>query len=116
MSGLVEALSEAAERGVAVTIITNARETPALRFRWRFEEKWWGAIGTFSAAGFEAKVYDKDGDASEWVLRRGKTVVAEGEDWGWKPFYHFDACLLAAETAMLAAVRQRLADIRARAA
>lgn len=116
MTGLIGALTEAAERGVAVTVITNARETPTLRFHWRFEEKWWGAVGTFAAAGFEAKVFDKDGDASEWVLKRGKTVVAEGDDWGWKPYYHFDACLLAAEAAMLTAVRQRLADLKARVA
>lgn len=100
-------LAAAAERGVAVTIITNGYPAPDLRFKWHFEDKWWGAVGKFKAAGLEARVWDKDGDASEWELRRGKVVLAEGSTHECTPFYHFDACLIAAEEAFLAEVRKR---------
>lgn len=110
-TSLIEALGEAASRGVEVTIITNERAAPELRFKWRYEEKWWGAIARYDAAGFTASVIDKDGDASEWSVKRGKTVIAEGGTYDCTPFYHFDACLLAAEEALLTAARVRRASI-----
>lgn len=107
-----EALAEAAARGVEVTIITNERDAPELRFKWRYEEKWWGAIARYDAAGFTASVIDKDGDASEWSVKRGKTVIAEGGTYDCHPYYHFDACLIAAENALLEAARSRAQAIR----
>jgi len=106
---VIEALSSAAQRGVEVTILTNDREAPSLRFRWQFKEYRDCAVGTFKAAGFTARVIDLDGDASEWTLRRGKALIADGSTYDCSPFYHFDACLLAAEAALLAAARERLA-------
>lgn len=109
---LSEALIEAAARGVDVTIITNDHPMPQFRFKWQFKEYRDGAIGTFMAAGFKATVFDMDGDASEWTLKRGKVVLAEGSTYECRPFYHFDACVLAAEEALLAAARERRLALR----
>jgi hypothetical protein len=113
LAKLDELLTGAAARGVAVTIIANEHDAPPLRFKWRIEEKWWGAVATFSAAGFVARVWDKDGDASEWELKCGKVLLAEGGTYDCQPYYHFDACLLAAEGALLTAARERYAAIKA---
>lgn len=107
MINIMEVLSEAAARGVEVTIITNAREPVPLTLKWVFEEKWWGAVGKYRACGLDLYVADYDGDRSSWALWQGRTVLAEGEDHGNQPYYHFDACLLAAEAALRAEVRRR---------
>jgi hypothetical protein len=113
MSEMMQALADAAARGVEVTVITNAHSQPELRFKWTFKEYRDGAIGKFKGAGLEAKVFDMDGDASEWSVRRGKEVLAEGSTYECHTFYHFDACLLAAEDALMTIARGRLAAIRA---
>jgi len=107
-------LAEAAQRGVQVTIITNESPAISLRLHWQFEEKWWGAVGKCVGAGFTARVFDKDGDASEWIVTRGKEVIAEGETFECTPYYHFDACLLEAEAALMGAVRERLQAVKKR--
>lgn len=109
----IQQLGEAAARGVEVTIITNTRSEPRpWRYRWTYEEKWWGAIARYRGAGFELYVTDKDGDMSEWNLKRGKQVLAEGGTYECKPLYHFDACMLAAEAALDAEVKRRLERLR----
>lgn len=105
MTDIFDMLGEAAARGVEVTLITNDRPNPNLRFKWQFRNTRDTGIGSFKGAGIEARVYDLDGDASEWTLKRGRTVIAEGGTYSCDPFYHFDACLLEAEAALLAAVR-----------
>jgi hypothetical protein len=111
MSKLTEALSGAAARGVEVTIFVNDHPAPVLRYKWQHKESRDCAVSTFKAAGLEIRAVDQDGDASYWTLKRGKTVLAEGESWDCSPHYHFDACLLAAEAALLAEVRSRIATI-----
>lgn len=110
MSDVAALLQGAADRGVQVTIFVNDRpETPPLRFKWDHKVHRDCAISTFKAAGLTLRVIDWDGDASGWTLKRGKDLIAEGEDWGWNP-YHFDACLMAAEAAMTAHVRALIAS------
>jgi hypothetical protein len=117
VTGILDALSEAAARGgVQVTIITNAHMPPPITLKWQFEEKWWGVIGKTRACGLELVVVDRDGDDSDWELRHGKAVLAHGRDHGNQPYYHFDACLLAAETALRAEVQRRKDAVRARKA
>ena len=111
MSDLIDTLSEAAARGVEVTIIVNDHPAPVLRYKWQHNEYRDCAVSTFKAAGLEIRAVDQDGDASYWTLKRGKTVLAEGEIWDWQPYYHFDAALMAAEAALLAEVRARLATL-----
>lgn len=108
---LMKELAAAAARGVEVTVLTNDRSAPVLTLRWEFKTYNTHATGTFRGAGYDLYVIDKDGDASEWRLRRGKAVIAEGETYEWQPFYHFDACLLAAEAALRAEVARRKAEI-----
>ncbi|TGP28248.1 hypothetical protein EN875_032340 [Mesorhizobium sp. M2D.F.Ca.ET.232.01.1.1] len=114
MVDLISTLSEAAAHGVEVTIITNGYPAPTLRFKWKHESKWWGAISTYFAAGFELRVIDYDGDSSSWALMQGKTTLAHGETYECQPYYHFDACLLAAEEALRSEVSRRIAAARAR--
>jgi hypothetical protein len=108
-----EALVEAAARGVQVTIITNSHpEPPPLRFKWQHSVHRDCAISTFKGAGFEIRVVDQDGDASYWTMKRGKALISEGESWDWEPYYHFDACRMAAEQALIDAARSRAQAIR----
>lgn len=116
MADLISILAPAAERGVEVTILTNDHPVPTLRFKWHHEEKWWGAVSTYCAAGFKLRVIDYDGDSSSWALMEGKTVIANGETHECRPYYHFDACLLAAEAALQAEVECRVAALKARRA
>ncbi|TJV51110.1 MAG: hypothetical protein E5Y01_16100 [Mesorhizobium sp.] len=116
MADLVSDLAAAAARGVEVIIITNEHPSPSLRFQWKHEGKWWGAISTFAAAGFELRVIDYDGDSSSWALMEGKTTIAHGEAHECRPYYHFDACLLAAEEALRSEVSRRIGLLRARRA
>lgn len=111
MADLLEQLAEAAARGVDVTIITNDHPAPSLRFKWTHEQRWWGAVSTFKGAGLSLRVVDRDGDQSEWSLSEGRTIIAEGSTHECDPYYHFDACLLAAEAALLAEVRRRRAAL-----
>lgn len=109
MPGEIELLAEAAKRGVEVTILTNLHpEPPPLRFKWDHALHRDCAISTFKGAGYSLRAVDQDGDASYWTLKRGKALLAEGESWDWQPLYHFDACLLAAEQALLSEVRRAL--------
>lgn len=111
MSDLIDTLSEAAARGVEVTILVNDHPEPVLRYRWQHKEYRDCAVSTFKAAGFEIRAVDQDGDASYWTLKRGKSVLAKGEIWDCNPYYHFDSALMAAEAALLAEVRARLSVI-----
>ena len=112
LGGLIATFAPAIARGVEVTIITNDHPVPELRFKWRFQDHRDGAIGTFTAAGMKAKVVDCDGDSSYWELTSNRIVIAEGEVWDCSPFYHFDACLLAAENAMMVEARRRLRSLQ----
>lgn len=113
---IIDALAEAAARGVQVTIITNHHEVPPLTLKWKFWNTRDSGCGEYMAAGYKLVVRDCDGDSSWWELRRGRSVIAKGETYDWKPFYHFDACCLAAESALRAEVRRRLAELRRRLA
>jgi hypothetical protein len=106
-------LAVAAARGVEVTVLTGHHEPVELRLPWRFWETRDSGCGEYRAAGYDLVVRDCDGDGSWWELRRGRLVIAKGASYDWKPFYHFDACCLAAEAALFAAVRARLANLRA---
>jgi hypothetical protein len=116
MNDIIEVLAKAAERGVEVTIVTNHHEPVELTLRWRFWETRDTGCGDYRAAGYDLVVRDCDGDGSWWELRRGRTVIAEGSSYDWKPFYHFDACCLAAETALRSEVRRRKAELLGRKA
>ncbi len=111
---LLEELSKAAARGVEVTILTNDHPPIALTLKWEFKDFNWGATGHFRGAGYDLHVVDEDGDSSWWVLKRGKTVIAKGGTHDWKPYYHFDQCLLDAEAALRAEVARRRAELRGR--
>lgn len=113
MSEIINALSEAAARGVNVTVVTSARDPVTLTLKWRFKEHRDGETAMFRGAGIELYVADYDGDGSVWQMRRGKTVLAEGSDYGDHP-YHFDACLLAAEAALRAEVKRMIAEAKAK--
>jgi hypothetical protein len=78
--------------------------------RWSFKEHWSGESATFVACGLRLWVKDYDGDRSGWTLKRGRELLAEGEDGGWDP-YHFDACLTAAQAALRGAVAARKAEL-----
>lgn len=109
-------LAAAAARGVKVTILTNDGDVPALTFKWSNEQKWWGAISRYRACGLEAVVVDMDGDLSNWELRDVRAggkgmVLTSGETHECKPYYHFDACLVAAEAALRAEVKRRKASV-----
>ena len=110
-NALMDALAIAAARGIEVTVITNDSEPPPLRFKWNFRETSCTAIGRYRAAGYDLVVQDCDGDWSWWELRRGRDVLAKGEAHEWEPYYHFDACLMASEAALMAEVRRRLAKM-----
>ena len=112
MIDLIKELAAAAARGVEVTIVTNGHNPPPLTLRWKHEEKWWGAISTYEGAGYRLVVIDRDGDDSEWELKRGKSVIAAGRNHDNHPYYHFDACLLAAEGALRVEVKRRIAKLR----
>lgn len=113
MTELLKLLSEAASRGVDVTLVVGGGgEIPCLRFPWVHQEHWSGGIARYRAAGYSLYVQDMDGDGSVWELKRGREVLAEGSDYGHQPYYHFDACLLAAEQALVDHVRARLAELR----
>jgi hypothetical protein len=117
MTDLIQILSEAAARGVDVVVMTGGGgELPCLRFPWTQEDKWWGAVARYRAAGFSLAVSDLDGDRSIWALKRNGKILAEGEEHGCRPYYHFDACLLAAEAALLAEVQRRKESLRSRKA
>lgn len=109
---IIDLLADAAARGVQVTIITNGHNPPPLTLKWTHEDRWWGAVSKYAGAGYSLSVADYDGDRSGWRLRRHGTVIAEGEDHGDRPYYHFDACLLAAEAALRADVRRRITALR----
>lgn len=109
---VLDQLQKAAARGVKVVVVTNDYPAPALSLAWVFKEYWWGATGKFRGAGYDLYVIDKDGDSSEWTLSRHKTVLAEGGTYECDPFYHFDACLLAAEGALRETIRSRLEKLR----
>lgn len=115
MSSIIDALAEAAARGVEVTVVTNYHAPVELTLQWRFWATRDSGCGEYRAAGYDLVVRDCDGDMSWWELRRGRTVIAKGSTYDWKPFYHFDACCLAAEAALRAEVRRRVAELRARA-
>jgi hypothetical protein len=104
-------LADAVARGVNVTIITNDYLVPTLTLPWVFRETNMDATGKFRGAGYDLYVQDCDGDMSHWVLRREKVVIEKGESWDGSPFYHFDACLLAAEAALRAEVKRRKEEI-----
>jgi hypothetical protein len=114
MTGIMDELAAAAARGVDVTIFTNHHEAPPLTLPWKFWNTRDSGCGEYRAAGYKLVVRDCDGDASWWELRRGLVVIAKGETYEWKPFYHFDACCLAAESALRAEVRRRKAELLAR--
>ncbi len=114
MIDIMKHLEAAAARGVEVTVVTNHHQPVKLTLPWRFSETRDTGLGDYRAAGYDLVVRDCDGDASWWELRRGRTVIAKGGSSDWKPFYHFDACCLAAETALRDDVRRRLAILRAR--
>jgi hypothetical protein len=107
MIDILEVFSEAAARGVEVTIITSHHEPVQLTLPWRFWETRDSGWGEYRAAGYDLVVRDCDGDSSWWELRRGRTVIAKGSSHDWKPFYHFDACCVAAEGALRSEVRRR---------
>lgn len=103
---LIAALSEAAQRGVDVTIFTNDREPPPTKLKWRFWETSCAGYGEFKGAGYVVTVMDCDGDASQWWIKRRGELIAEGEsvhDGG--DFYHFDAALLDAEMVLSSLAR-----------
>ena len=114
---IFDALSEAAARGVEVTIITNAdRDPPPLTLNWRFWNTNDSGWGEFRGAGYLLKVRDCDGDFSPWYVWRGNpklkaSLIASGDTNGYEP-YHFDAALMAAEAAFRADVGQRLTRLR----
>lgn len=116
MGEVIGLLSEAAARGVAVTVIVNDRPPITQRYKWQHKVYRDCAISTFRAAGLEIRAVDCDGDSSYWTLKRGKAVLAEGEDWGGGSHYHFDTCLLAAEDALRVEVGMRVAAVKARRA
>ena len=93
--------------------IINASDPVQLTLKWHFKEHRDGETATFRGAGIELYVMDRDGDGSIWVMKRGKVVLAEGSDYGSRP-YHFDACLLAAEAALRAEVRRIVAEAHVR--
>jgi hypothetical protein len=109
---VMELLASAAARGVEVTIITNGHHPPPLTLPWRFKETRDTGLGDYRGAGYDLVVRDCDGDMSWWELRRGRTVIAKGSTYDCRPYYHFDACLLAAEAALRADVRRRLEELR----
>ncbi len=77
--------------------------------KWTFKEYRCGETATFRAShGLSLYVQDQDGDSSWWELRKGKIVVAKGEDDGGNP-PHFFACLRDAERAL----KRRLEEIAA---
>jgi hypothetical protein len=87
----------------------------SLTLRWLFREHRDGETARFRAAGYELYVIDMDGDGSEWSLKRGKAILAQGGTHKCVPLYHFDACLVAAEAALREVTRDRIADLRKRA-
>lgn len=116
---IMDILAAAAARGVEVTIVTNAdRQPPPLTLKWRFWETNDSGWGEFRGAGYLAKVRDCDGDFSHWYVTRGDpklkaSLIASGDTSGYDP-YHFDAALIAAETALRADVARRTAELRGR--
>ena len=105
---LIDALSAASARGVEVTVFVSGGEPLALRYPWIFTHHRCYSKGEFRAAGYHVTVYDLDGDQSDWEIKRWGTIIAEGSDIGDGDYYHFDACLLAAEAALRAHVLARL--------
>lgn len=110
----IEMLASAAARGVEVVILTNDHPVPPLRLKWTHEEFWWGAKSRTRAAGFHLVVIDRDGDSSEWVLRRDGVVLAHGETHECRPYYHFDNCMVAGEAALIEHARLRKAGVQRR--
>lgn len=107
---IIDALVSAAARGVEVIVITGGGgDAPTLRFNWDHQVYRDCAVSKYRAAGFDLIAVDMDGDGSWWELKRGKEKLAKGEVWECQPYYHFDAALLEAESALMAAVRNRLA-------
>lgn len=111
MQTIMETLTEAAARGVEVTIITNDHPAPTLTLKWEFKAYRDSATGKFQGAGYKLYVIDCDGDGSEWSVERGGQIIAEGGTYDCDPYYHFDACLIAAEAALRSDVRKRLAAL-----
>lgn len=107
MSDLLQALNEAAARGVEVTIITNDHDPLPTRLKWQHEHFWWGARSKTRACGFEVVVTDLDGDTSEWVVRRGGKEIASGGGHDCSEGYHFDLAMMQAEAALFAEVGRR---------
>lgn len=83
--------------------------------KWQFRELQDGEVATFSVCGLKAWVRDCDGDRSIWELRKGRTVVAHGEDEGFEP-PHFWACLRDAEAALRGELARRVEELRTRRA
>jgi hypothetical protein len=106
---LIAELSEAVARGVEVTIFVGGGPMPDLHYPWVFTHGRDHGKGKYRAAGYDLVVIDYDGDQSEWEVKRHGAIIARGSDIGDGDYYHFDACLLAAEAALRADVRQRLA-------
>ena len=112
MSDLFEALADAAARGVDVTVITNHHPPAPLKLKWHQTITNMDARVRARAAGYELFVQDCDGDFSHWSVKRNGEVIATGKSWEWEPYYHCDACCLAAEEAVFADARRRLATLR----
>lgn len=85
--------------------------------KWQYREYRDGETARYRVAGLEAYVCDCDGDSSWWHVKdiRTKTVIAEGEDWGWDP-PHFFKCLSDAEAALRSEVSRRAQALRGKAA
>ena len=95
MIDLPELLVRTAQRGVEVTIFTNAHPAVQLRLRWQQTVSNMDAQVRSRAAGYDLYVRDCDGDFSTWRVRRHGLLVAEGtENYG--DLYHCDAACLAA--------------------
>lgn len=111
MKALIEMLAPAAARGVEVVIFTNDRTPAPITFKWHYRETNCTAVARFRGAGLDLIVQDCDGDRSWWELSEGRTVLARGDTYECEPYYHFDACLLAAEEALRVEVRRRKAAL-----
>lgn len=111
---LLDMIAGAAARGVEVTVITNHREPCPLTLKWATWETRDSGWAAYRGAGYVLRVRDCDGEFSDWSLKRHGKVIAEGQTSGSTPYYHCDAACLAAEAALRAEVRPRLAALRAK--
>lgn len=113
---VLAALNEAAERGVEVKVITNARPVAPTKLNWRFWETNMAGYGEFKGAGYKVWVIDCDGDYSEWTISRHGELIAEGrtgfDDSG--DYYHFDAACLDAELVLHSLARAQRSRLKSR--